>query len=255
MIDKIQTLGLVAKGLVYSIIGALTALVALDMGGEVAGRSDVIQFLQNQPFGTFILFFLSVGILAYALWRLYTAIADPKQKGSDFSGLVKRFGYLCSASIYLLFSISIFMSAWGATQSGNTREYYLSHLMEKPYGPPIFALAGLILIGVGIYQMYRGYSGKFLEDLNPGHGARASKIKTAGKYGYIARGVVFGLLGYFVFQAGITQNASMVRGIEGAFTFLEQQSYGTYLMGVLALGLLVYGLFTLYASKGSRVYS
>lgn len=245
MIDKIQILGLAAKGLVYSIIGALTALVAMDMGGEVAGRSEVVHFLHNQPFGNFILYFLSIGILAYVLWRLYTALADPKGKGSDTSGLVKRFGYFCSALIYLLFSISIFMRAWGSTAGGGTKEYYLSQLMNKSYGPPIFALTGLILIGVGIYQMYRGYSGKFLEDLNPGHGSRASKIKTAGKYGHIARGIVFGLLGYFVFQAGLTNNAGMVRGIEGAFTFLEQQSYGTYMMGI----------FTLYTSKSNRVYS
>lgn len=255
MIDKIQTLGLAAKGLVYSIIGALTALVALDMGGEVAGRSEVVHFLQNQPFGNFILYLLSIGILAYVLWRLYTAIADPKRKGSDTKGLAKRFGYLCSAFIYLLFSISIFLSAWGATQNGGTREYYVSQLMEKNYGPSLIALVGLILIGVGIYQMYRGYSGKFLEDLNPGHGSRASKIKKVGKYGYMARGVVFGLLGYFVFQAGLMKNAGMVRGIEGAFTFLEQQSYGTYMMGIVALGLLGYGVFTLYASKDSRIYS
>ncbi len=255
MIDKIQTFGLAAKGLVYGIIGALTAMVAFDMGGQKAGKSDVVDFLQTQPFGNLILYLLSAGIIAYALWRLYTAFADPKSKGSDTTGITKRIGYFFSGLAYMLFGISIFSTTMGSGGGSGNREYYVAQLMDKPYGPLLITLIGIILIGVGIYQVYKGYSGKYLEDLNPGYGRHQSKIKTAGKYGFMARGVVFAILGYFLMSAGITENASMVRGTQGAFSFLQQQEWGTYLMGAVALGLLGYGIFMLYVSKDSRVHS
>lgn len=254
MIDKIQTLGLAAKGLVYGIIGALTAMVAFDMGGEKAGKSDVVDFLQTQPFGNFILYLLSAGVVAYSLWRLYTAFADPKNKGNDIKGIIKRIGYFCSSAVYMLFGISIFRSALGSGGGSGSKQYYTAQLMDYSYGPTLIAIVGIILIGVGIYQIYKGYSGKYLKELNAGYGQHQSKIKTAGKYGFMARGVVFGILGYFVLLAGLTENADMVRGTQGAFSFLQQQSYGTYMMGIIALGLLGYGLFILYASKDSRVY-
>lgn len=255
MIDKIQTYGLAAKGLVYGIIGALTAMVAFDMGGQKAGKSDVVDFLQNQPFGNFILYVLAAGIIAYALWRLYTAFADPKSKGDDTTGIAKRIGYFFSGLVYMLFGISIFRSVLGSGGGGGSKEYFAAQLMDKSYGPTLIAIIGLIIIGVGIYQIYKGYSGKYLEDLNPGYGRHQSKIKTAGKYGFMARGVVFAILGYFVLRAGVTENVGMIRGTQGAFSFLQQQDWGTFLMGAVALGLLGYGIFMLYVSKDSRVHS
>ena len=255
MIDKIQSIGLAAKGLVYSIIGALTAMAAFDMGGGTTGKSGVINFLQQQPFGKFILYFLSAGVLCYALWRLYCAIADPKSKGDDKTGTTKRIGYFFSGLIYGAFSISIFSSAMrGGSGSGN-KQYVVDQLLDKSYGPFLIGLVGLIIIGVGLYQIYKGYSNKYLEDLNPGYGQHESVIKKAGKFGFMARGVIFGIIGYFVLRAAVTDNSEMIRSTRGAFQFLQQQSYGTLLMGVVAIGLLAYGIFMMYVSKDSRVYT
>lgn len=255
MIDKIQTLGLAAKGAVYAIIGALTAMAAFDMGGSTAGRPAVINFLQQQPFGKFILYLLSIGILAYALWRLYTAIADPKSKGDDASGIAKRIGYFFSSLIYLFFSISIFSAAMsGSSGGGSSKQHYAAQLMDKSYGPVLIALIGLVLIGVGVYQIHKGYSGKYLKELNTGYGAGRDFVKKCGKFGFMARGVIFAIIGYFVLRAGVTQNADIIKGTQGAFQFLQQQSYGAWLMGFIAIGLLGYGLFMMYVSKDSRVY-
>ncbi len=256
MRDKIQTIGYAAKGIVYTIIGALTALVAVDMGGSKTGRSGVIDFLQQQPFGKFILYALAIGVLAYALWRIYTAIADPKSEGGDASGIVKRIGFACSGLLYLLFSVTIFMTAVGSGGGGGgNKQYYAAQLLDKSYGPFLIGLIGIIIICTGIYQTYKGYSNKYLEELNPGYGRHERVLKKFGKFGFMARGVIFGIIGYFVLRAGVTDNAELVRGIQGAFSFLQQQSYGTFLMGCIAAGLLAYGIFIVYVSKDTRVHS
>lgn len=254
MINKIQTVGLAAKGIVYSMIGALTALAAFDMGGQKAGRSEIIHFLQQQPFGNFLLYLLAVGILAYALWRFYTAIADAKREGTGKKALAKRFGYFCSGLVYSVFGITIFTTTWGGG-SGSNQQYVVEQVLNKPFGPFLIGLIGVIIIGVGIFQIHKGYSNKYLQDLNPGYGGHKSMIRKAGKFGFMARGVIFAILGYFVLRAGVTHNAEMIRSIQGAFSFLQQQSYGTLLMGVIAIGMLAYGVFMIYVSKDSRIYS
>jgi len=256
MINKLQTVGLAAKGVVYSIIGILTALTAFGMGGSKTGKSGVIDFLQKQPFGKFILIALAIGILAYALWRLYTAIADPKDKVSDGSGIAKRIGYGISGLIYLSFSVTIFLTTIGSGGGGGggSKQKYVAQLMDKSWGPFLLGLIGVIIIGVGLYQFYKGFSGKYLKQYNIGHD-KEDIVRKAGKFGFMARGIVFGILGYLVVRAGVTENPGMIEGTQGAFTFLQQLSYGWLLMGLIAIGLLGYGVFMVMVSKYSRVHT
>jgi hypothetical protein len=257
MINKIQTIGQASKGFVYCLIGGLTALAAFGMGGQKSGKSGVIDFLQQQPFGKFILWVLALGIICYALWRFYKAIADPKSKGDDPSGLVKRIGYFISGLIYLAFGITVFMSTMGSGSGsgggGGGKQALADQLMDKSYGPFLLGAIGIIIICVGLYQFYKGYSGKYLKQLNVAHSSQKDLIEKAGKFGFMSRGVVFGILGYFVLRAGVTENPGMIRGTQGAFSFLQQLSYGWLLMGLIAVGLLGYGIFMIIVAKNSEV--
>lgn len=248
MIDKLQTFGQASKGLVYIIIGSLTALAAFDMGGEKAGKSNVIDFLQQQPFGNFIIYVLAIGIFSYALWRFYKAIADPKNKGDDASGFAKRFGYFCSGVIYGTFGFAV-LSGGG----GSSNQQYVAQILDKSYGPLLIGLIGLIIIGVGIYQIYKGYSGKYLEELNAAQSNQKELLNKSGKFGYMARGVVFGIIGYFLILAALTTNAEMVRSTQGAFSYLQNLSYGWLIMGVVAIGLLGHGVFMMFVAANSHV--
>ena len=64
----------------------------------------------------------------------------------------------------------------------------------------------------------------------------------AGRAGYIARGVVLGIIGYFLIKAALQSDAGEAQGTEGALNFLST-SGGPYLMAIVALGLACYGLF------------
>ena len=66
-------------------------------------------------------------------------------------------------------------------------------------------------------------------------------LKT-GKLGYIARGIVWLLIGYLFLKAAIQSDSSEAGGSDSAFSFLEQQ-WGSWVLGVVALGLLSYGIF------------
>lgn len=71
-----------------------------------------------------------------------------------------------------------------------------------------------------------------------------SIARQVGRYGTIARGIVFGLVGYFVFLAAYQARPGHAQGFNGALKYLEKQPYGLYLLGVVALGLIAFGIYS-----------
>lgn len=71
MILKLRKFGFLTKGFVYIIIGILTFLTALNIGGKISDKNGVISFLENQIFGKVLLLIVSLGLMSFALWRAY----------------------------------------------------------------------------------------------------------------------------------------------------------------------------------------
>ena len=78
-------------------------------------------------------------------------------------------------------------------------------MLGWPGGQVIVAIAGLVLIGVGLYQGYKGVRKKFLEKSKTEEMSETTeKVFTAlGVAGHLARMVVFALIGYFLIKAAI----------------------------------------------------
>ncbi|MDO6820165.1 DUF1206 domain-containing protein [Zobellia sp. 1_MG-2023] len=100
-IKQVAYVGFVAKGSVYAITGILAFLAAFNLGGQKAGKLQIIEFLEKQPFGKFLLAALGVGLICYALWRFIQSIQDPENMGTDGKALVKRVSFFISGLIYL----------------------------------------------------------------------------------------------------------------------------------------------------------
>ena len=82
----------------------------------------------------------------------------------------------------------------------------------------LVGIAGAILIGVAVYQAYKGLAKKFLEDAKTGEMSPAvEKAYTAlGVFGHVARAVVFALIGYGLIKAAIDYNPKEAIGLDGA---------------------------------------
>src|SRR5579872_514931 len=85
--------GYAAKGIVYLIIGGLSAKVALGEGGSATDRNGALRAIHEQPFGRFLLAIVAIGLVGYALWSLIQALVDPEHEGTDAKGLAARVGY------------------------------------------------------------------------------------------------------------------------------------------------------------------
>ena len=252
-IEKLARLGMGAKGTVYIILGVLTAMAAFNQGGQKAGQSDALKFIYNQPFGQILLAILAIGLIGYVVWRFVQAFRDPENEGSDKKGIAKRIGYGASGVLYgfLAFEAIRMLFQSGSSGGGGGNKQVVSLLLEQPFGQILVGIVAVALFAKAVSQIYKAVTGKFMEEINAHQLEYKVKkiIKNTGVAGLLARGIVVGIIGFLFLKAAIQANASQAGGTEGAFSFIQSSSYGSILLGIVAVGLACYGVYMLVKAR------
>ncbi|MDN3594086.1 DUF1206 domain-containing protein [Zunongwangia endophytica] len=251
-LKKIARTGYVAKGAVYTITGVLTLLAALGEGGQKAGKFQALEFLEKQAYGNAILIVMAIGLLCYVVWRGIQLFQDPENIGSDKKGKIKRVAFGVSAVIYLALAVSAVMKVINAGGSSGGSGSKSPDFMTGQIGVIIFAIIGVSVIGAGINQIKKAYTKSFLQKFDYksiSEEKRRKTIKNTGLMGLIARGVIFFILGYFFIRAAMESNTSDIKSTTDAFSFIQESSYGQYLLGAVAAGLVCYGIYMFMMAK------
>lgn len=243
--------GLVAKGLSYGLVGALACKLALGAGGQATSRQGALQQLAHDSFGKPVLIGLAIGFAAYALWRFIEAWAE-RADAQDGAAKVwaKRVVYVARGLVYaaLTYSTVRILTGSGGGASQNAKAHQSAAVaLAWPGGRLIVGGVGLVLVAIAFVQAYEGLARKFEERwrvsrLTPAvrrWGARA------GVAGHLARAVVFGLIGIFVIKAAVDYKPKDAIGLDGALQKLAHASYGPWLLGLTAAGLVAYGIYCL----------
>jgi hypothetical protein len=247
--------GLVAKGLSFGLVGALAIKLALGAGGEATSRQGALAQLAHHSFGKFALIALALGFAAYALWRLVQAFAEQRDSDEGAAKVwAKRIGYIGRGVIYagLTFSAVKILTGSGGGQSQNSSAHKSTALvLSWPAGTWIVGAAGVAIAGVGVWNLYRGLSRSFEDKWRVGSLSPAWRNwgGRAGVVGHLARFVVFGLIGIFVTKAALDYNPKDAIGLDGALQKLAHASYGPYLLGLTAAGLIAYGIYCLVDAR------
>lgn len=250
--------GFVAKGIVYIIIGVLAALAAFTGGGRTTDSRGAFEEILSQSYGKLLLGAIAVGMAAYAIWRIVQAVKDTENKGSGVKGIARRIGYAFIGVIHLGLAYSaaqLILGSGGESRGDAAPKEWTATLLEQPFGQWLVAAVGLGFIAFAASQFYKAYTTKFREKLKTNE--MDEKTETfatrSGQAGLAARGVVFGIIGVFLTQAALNSNAGEARGLSGALRALEQQSYGQWILGVVALGLVAYGLYMFVLARYRRI--
>jgi hypothetical protein len=256
-LEWLTRIGLASKGIVYLLIGGLALMAALHEGGETTDQHGVIQRIAGKPFGEFALVIVGVGLLGYAAWRLACAIADADHKGSDAKGMVLRAGQFASFVIYTgLAFTALKIVAGSGGGGGDPTQTWSARLLGAPGGVLLLILAGAALITAAVYHVNLGLKEKFRETLRT-HEMSSDEVRwatRAGKWGYVARGIVFGIVGLFVITAAVRANPGEARGLEGALDTLAAQPFGPWLLAFVAAGLACYGVYSLVEARYRRIH-
>lgn len=252
-------LGYAAKGIVYLIVGGLAAKVALGEGGKTTDRNGALRAIHEQPFGKVLLAIVAIGLVGYALWSLIQAVLDPDHQGTDPKGIAARVGYAAVGVSYAALALAAAQLAIGTGNGGKSSDTqtrdWTARLLELPFGPFLVVLAGLVVIIIAGYLFYRAYAADFKKTLDLGEMGSESRewVITLGRAGYATLGVVFGIVGVFLIVAALRNNAGATKGLGGALGELAQQPYGHVLLGIVAIGLIAYGVFSLAQARYRRL--
>ena len=258
LVERLARFGLVAKGVSYGLVGVLAGALAVAGAGKATDREGALEVFADESYGKVILVALGLGFAAYALWRLIQAIFDRDDEGTGAKGVAKRVGFLGRAALYGVLTFGTFAlldgTRDGGTETGQAREA-TARVFDWPAGRWLVGLAGSTLIGVGVFNAYRAFTQKFednwsTEEMGSAEqrwGARLSSI------GLFARFVVFSLIGGFLVKAAYEYDVQEAIGLDGALRKVAQASYGPVLLGIVATGLLCYGLFCLVEARYRRV--
>lgn len=257
LMEALTRFGYGVRGLIYIVMGLLAVQVALGKGGALASPQGAIAAIGKQPAGMILLWGVLVGIIAYALWGVVRAVFDPLQKGNDTKGLLARFGFLVSAFGYaiLVWPTYGYITGRSQTASGSQTQKFIASIMAMPLGRWAIGILGLAVLIGGLYQIYLGFKASFDRQFQTyALTVKEAKLATdVGRFGTSARGVVFALVGGLITLAAYQTNPSQPIGMDTALATLMHQPYGIWLLGVVAVGLVAFGFYSILCALWFRL--
>jgi uncharacterized protein DUF1206 len=256
-LELLERAGYVIRGVLYAVMGAFALGLALGFGGTATDPSGTLVILTDGPTGGVILVAVIVGLAAYSLWGFVRAVFDPLHRGDDAAGIAQRLGFVWSGFAYA--SIAIFamrLLVGSATPSHHDGlQQTIAQILTLPAGHVATAAIGVIALGVGLGQFIEAVKATFKKDLKRTSMNKAEKhiVDTLGRLGMVSRGITFALVGWFVLQAGLHNDAAHAHGYGGAFLFLLGEPFGRALLAIVSVGFIALGLHSFACARWIRL--
>ncbi|OBX20191.1 hypothetical protein A9995_00165 [Erythrobacter sp. QSSC1-22B] len=247
MVDKSEKfnwlvrVGYFSRAILYSVLG-LIALTRADQISE--GTNGVFRAVEDYPGGIVILWIMVIGLTAYALFRFCSPLFDIENNGSDKKGWAKRIGHAGSGVGHLALAYSAYQFANSTGGSGGGAQEAASGVLSMDFGGTVLGLLGVIFFVVAIFQAKKGISGDFMNRIS----AQApDATRWLGGAGYLARSVVYAVIGWSLFKAGfLAGGADQVKSLGDAVASLAGEGF---IFTLTAIGLLLFGLFSLVLAR------
>jgi hypothetical protein len=256
--QMLARLGFVARGIVYAIIGLLAIQVAIHSGrsSKPADQRGALEAIQKEPFGHWLLIAVAVGLGGYALWRFVQAsFGHGPEGGGDHSAFGRMVAAAsgCAYAAMCALAVSILLGA--SSRSSSSPHKSAAGVLGWPGGRWLVGAAGVVFICVALYQGYKGISRRFLKEDKTDEMGPATRrwFARVGVVGHLARMVAFGLIGVFVLKAAIDYAPSKAVGLDGALEKIAHQTYGPFLLVLVAAGLCAFGLYSIADARYRRV--
>jgi hypothetical protein len=250
-VQKLARLGYAAKGVVYLIVGGVAAQAAFSPAEQVEGTEGALHTILEQPFGKVLLGLVALGLAGFVVWRAVQAIMDPEHSGGGVKRTGGRIGYAISGVMYAALTLEAVRMIRGSGGQGGGTQHWTAVVMEKPFGRIAIGLAGLGIGAYGLYQLFKAFKDDLDKRLNLEGSAVATRkrVVALARAGMAARGVVFGIIGWLVIKSALQYDPSEAQGLQGALVTLREAAYGPYLLGLVALGLIAYGISQLVKAR------
>ena len=246
-VEWLARAGFGARGVMYVLIGILAIEIAFGNSGQKADQSGAVRVVGNTPLGGLLLWLLVIGFAGMALWRLSEALFGGPGPDGRKAGTRLTAGFKAVLYGVITFGILKYALGLGAPKSSDKQSIDLtSTAMREPGGRIAVGIVGLALIAAGAWLAWQAFQRKFLADLRTGEMSPLTRkvVTFLGRVGGVARGLVFGAAGLFVLIAAVTAKAHEAKGIDATLRAFTKTPAGPWLLVVVALGLVLFGLYS-----------
>ena len=243
-------LGFASRGVVYLLMGWIALQAALGPT-QTEDSSGALRSLLDEPLGRILVGVIALGLACYTLWRAYAATVNPEN--DETGSRLHNAGVAIVHAVLTVTAAGLALSNGGGSGGSSDQEAasWAARIMELPVGRWLVAAAGAAIVGYGLYQLYRAATADLddMLDLSELSATHRDWVRRVSRFGVAARGVVFVLIGIFAAKAAVEYDASEARGFAGALESLQQQAYGPWLLGIVAAGLVSYGVYALVRAR------
>lgn len=248
-------LGYAARGLIYVTVGVLAVMAALGQSeGSTTGAGGAAGTLRQMPLGQPLLIVIGIGLIGYAIWRFVQAGSHQGEAAGHSTG--KRVVHALDGLLHVAISFTVFSVAAGGRSSGDEQraDDWTATLMAQPFGRWLVVIAGLAAIAGGIFLLRRALKRDYNKVVRADASLKARQaITKLGRFGESARAVVFAIVGVFLLKAGWEHDPQESVGLAGALHALAAQPVGWLWLGLIALGFVAFGLYSLLQSRYRRI--
>jgi hypothetical protein len=247
--------GFVGYGVVHLLFAWLALQIAFGTSSGDGDQSGALRKLAEQPLGKTLVILTVVGLVAMAIWQAFEAAIGHREETGK-SRIAERIASAVRVGIYVYFAITGYKVLSGAnSSSADSQEKASAHLMHATGGRLLVGAIGVVVAAVGVGLVVYGYLKKFEKHLHMGRmsGRVRTLTRRLGVAGYAAKGVAYAIAGVLLVVAAVTYDPDKARGLDGALRTLAEQSYGTWLLALVAAGIAAYGAFCFIQARYRKV--
>ncbi|MGY1593915.1 DUF1206 domain-containing protein [Geodermatophilus sp. SYSU D00708] len=256
----VARLGLVGYALVHLLVAWLALQLAWHAGrsrgaGDPVDQSGAMALLAESPVGRGLLWALTVGLAGLCAWQAVEVLrhrTTPPDPGPERRAALVQLGKtLGTAVVYGFLAVSAARTALGDGQRPEEGARAVRGVLSWPGGQALVVAAGLVVIGIGAYQVRKGLRSDFLGeiDLSTVSPALCTLTHRFSQVGFVLKGVAFVLVGAVVAWAAATFDPAAATGLDGALRTVAAEPYGAWVLTVLAAGLASFAVYCLARAR------
>jgi hypothetical protein len=245
-------IGYVVLGILHIVIGVIAISVATGTASEDADQGGAIQQIADAPAGVLLLWVIVLGLLALAIWQIAEAFLERNPDSKKKWGY--RIKYIGTAVAYIAIAITALVYAMGGqSDSSESTKTFSAQLLATPGGVFLLVLVGLLIAGIGVAFVVRGFTRAFEKHLDLPSGTAEKGIVTFGVVGYVAKGIAIAVTGALFVVAAFTHDPEAAGGLDSALHSLAALPFGTVILWIVGAGLILYGLFCFARARYARM--
>ena len=250
-LENLARVGLLAYGVVHLLVAWIAVQLAwFGGGGKSADQSGAMETLAESPVGKPLLWVITVGLVALAAWQAAEVLRWRGQwssSGKTRATALKKSGKaVLKTVIYVALAVLAARYAMDSGRSSSQQQQdTTAGVLGWPGGRWIVGAAGLVLLGVGVYHVYKGVTKRFLKEIDTSDASASARrlVTRLGQVGFPGKGVALAGVGVLLAWAAITFDPSKARGLDGAMHAILALPFGRILLTLVAAGIAAFGAY------------